>query len=93
MASEIEFRSSKLFNSTLINRCFRELFYSDNEPEGISEKGPLKIILEEYLLIPAKGGSTSKLKEWSDTIYFTHVLNAMFISGKLLDLRLNRQYE
>ena len=93
MVSEIEFRSSKLFKSDLINRCFRELFYSDNEPEGTSEKGLLKIILEEYLLIPAKGGSTSKLNEWSDTIYFTHVLNAMFISAKLLDLRLNRQYE
>lgn len=92
MVSEIEFRINQLFNTDPINKCFRELFYSTRGPEAISEKGPLKIILEEYLLIAAKGGSNAKLKEWSDTTYFTHVLNAMYISGKILDLKLSKQY-
>ena len=71
MASDTEFRINQLFNTDPINKCFRELFYSTKGPEAISEKGPLKIILEEYLLIAAKGGGIAKLNIhlWTCSFY------------------------
>ena len=83
---EQKFRDSpKLFKTELFRKCFRELF---DDPCGDSqtlEKEPLEIVLDDYLLIPGKGGSIGKLKEWSDVTYFTHVLNGIVISGKMLE--------
>jgi hypothetical protein len=61
------------------------LFESSYEDSVALEKGPLRIILDDYLLIPGKGGSKEKLKEWPDVTYFTHVLNGIVISGKILE--------
>ena len=93
ITGDIDVRSSRLFDSDLMNEGFRCLFYPHEYSEEPSEKGPLKIILEEYLLVPAKGGSTAALSGWSDMTYFTHVLNAMVISGKLLDYRIKKQFD
>jgi hypothetical protein len=93
MTIDIDVRSARLFESDLMNKGFQDLFYPHKYSEVPSEKGPLKIILEEYLLVPAKGGSAVALKDWSDMTYFTHVLNAMVISGKLLDYTIKKQYD
>ena len=77
--------SPKLFRTDLFSKCFRDLFESSYEDSIALEKGPLRIILDDYLLIPGKGGSKEKLKEWPDVTYFTHVLNGIVISGKTLE--------
>lgn len=92
MDSKIDVRNYRIFGSDLMDCCYRDLFYPGSRHEETTERGPLRVILEDYLIVPAKGGSTYKLKEWSDTTYFTHVLNSMVISGKLLDFKLTRQY-
>ena len=77
--------SPNLFKTPLFVSCFRDLFESSDEESVSLEKGPLKIILDDYLLIPGKGGSKERLKEWPDVTYFTHVLNGIVISGKILE--------
>ena len=92
MGIEINVRNFRIFDSELMNDCYKDLFYPRSRQEESTERGPLRVILEDYLVVPAKGGSANKLKEWSDTTYFTHVLNSMVISGKLLDFKLTKQY-
>ncbi len=93
ITDNVDVRPSRLFDSDLMNNGFRKLFYPHEYSVYPSEKGPLKIILEEYLLVPAKGGSTAPLSDWPDMTYFTHVLNAMVISGKLLDYGFKKHFD
>ena len=77
--------SPNLFKTDLFLKCFRDLFENHCEESVSLEKGPLQIILDDYLLVPGKGGSKERLKEWPDVTYFTHVLNGIVISGKILE--------
>jgi len=86
MSFNADFTEHKLFSCELMTTCYRDLFSKSQEKsEVISERGILTVILEEFLLVPAKGGSSKAFVEWPDMTYFTHVLNALVISGKLLD--------
>lgn len=93
ITTQIDVRPYRLFDSDLMIYAFHDLFYPLGDSDEPSEKGPLRIILEDYLLIPAKGGSNAPLNSWSDMTYFTHVLNAMVISGNLLERRFKRQFD
>lgn len=93
MTINIEFRSSNLFNSEIFIKCYRDLFYKSNgNPEIVPEKGPISWLIDEFLIVPAKGGSKKILSEWPDVTYLTHVLNGMVISGKLLDTLISGFY-
>lgn len=82
MHSNVNYRpnSGNIFSTEIFSICFNYLF----ENEGI-EKGIISHLIDDYLLTPAKGGSSEKFSEWSDTTYLIHVLNGMVISGKLLE--------
>lgn len=85
MNFKTEVRINRLFRTEAFLNSFKDLFFrGDNETDSV-EIGPLAFILDEYLLIPAKGGSSEKLEKWPDVTYFTHVLNGMVISGKILE--------
>ena len=94
MTINITFRDSPtLFNSEILTKCYRDLFYrSDESLEIVPERGPISALLEDFTIVPAKGGSNKKFREWPDVTYLTHVLNGMTLSGKLLDLRLSKLY-
>jgi hypothetical protein len=70
---------NKMFRTNLFIRTFRELF--NVTPRN--EIGPLAIILRNYPLTIAKGGS--KHKEFPDQTYFTHIVNGLVLGGRMLE--------
>jgi len=93
MTINIEFRFRNLFNSEILNKCYRDLFYKSNgNPEIVPEKGPVSWLIDDFIIVPAKGGSEKILREWPDVTYLTHVLNGLVLSGKLFDLRISSLY-
>lgn len=90
MEENIDIRFSKIFKTELFNKCFQELF-SPKENKGdlpfneYPVRGIMTNIIEDYTIIPAKGGSSGVLREYSDITYFVHVLNASVLGGKFLE--------
>lgn len=79
-------RPNKIFSSQIFMKCFEDLFVrGESDFAEELDMGILSHIIEKYPLVPAKGGDTGKLMEWSDTTYLVHVLNGMIISGKILE--------
>ncbi|MEM0134266.1 MAG: hypothetical protein QXU18_03445 [Thermoplasmatales archaeon] len=90
MVYKVDYRDEQLlFTNRELRDSFRALYCPIKQTETMEEKGPLRIILEnkEYFLSPAKGGSSDPLKKWPDVTYFTHILNAMVIGGKIFEAK------
>ena len=59
--------SPNLFKTDPFLKCFRDLFENHCEESVSLEKGPLQIILDDYLLVPGKGGSVlNRVKRRTD---------------------------
>ncbi|MCJ7618016.1 MAG: hypothetical protein MUO43_15915, partial [Desulfobacterales bacterium] len=65
----MDIRVDKMFITNLFIRTFRELFNVTPRSEAGDPVGPLALILRNYPLAIAKGGS--KHKEFPDQTYFT----------------------
>jgi hypothetical protein len=74
---------NKMFRTNLFIRTFRELFNVTPRSEAGDPVGPLAIILRNYPLAIAKGGS--KHKEFPDQTYFTHIVNGLVLGGRMLE--------
>src|SRR5660397_201260 len=74
---------NKMFRTNLFIRTFRELFNVTPRNEAGDPIGPLAIILRNYPLTIAKGGS--KHKEFPDQTYFTHIVNGLVLGGRMLE--------
>ncbi|MBE0524127.1 MAG: hypothetical protein IBX40_07335 [Methanosarcinales archaeon] len=74
---------NKMFRTNLFIRTFRELFNVTPRREAGDPVGPLAIILRNYPLAIAKGGS--KHKEFPDQTYFTHIVNGLVLGGRMLE--------
>jgi len=88
--SMIEIRPRGIFSLAPFGEAYRELFELRQQDE-VSKKivqGPLTYILNNYTIKTAKGGSNPPYSSWSDQTYFTHVINGLVISGKMLESRL-----
>lgn len=79
-----KFRTKDVFLSSLFRVSFSDLFHRSSDSTSASEEGIMAAIHSRGI-VPAKGGSRKPLNEWSDMTYFTHVLNAMVISGRFLE--------
>lgn len=79
-----EFRSKNIFVSNVFRESFSDLFHRSADISSTSEEGIMTAIHSRGI-IPAKGGSRKPLNAWSDMTYFTHVLNAMVVSGRFLE--------
>ncbi|MBU4222476.1 MAG: hypothetical protein KKA10_12850 [Euryarchaeota archaeon] len=81
---------SKMFRTKLFIITFRELFNVTPRSEAGDPVGPLAIILRNYPLAIAKGGS--KHKEFSDQTYFMHIVNGLVLGGRMLENELLNIY-
>lgn len=82
--------ASKMFRTKLFRITFRELFNVTPRSEAGDPVGPLAIILRNYPLAIAKGGS--KHKEFPDQTYFTHIVNGLVLGGRMLENELLNIY-
>ena len=74
---------NKMFRTNLFIRTFIELFNVTLRSEAGDPVGPLAIILRNYPLTIANGGS--KHKEFPDQTYFTHIVNGLVLGGRMLE--------
>ncbi len=74
---------NKIFRTNLFIRTFRELFNVTPRSATGVPVGPLAIILRNYTLAIAKGGS--RHKEFPDQTYFTHIVNGLVLGGRMLE--------
>lgn len=81
---------NKMFRTKLFRIIFRELFNVTPRSEAGDPVGPLAIILRNYPLAIAKGGS--KHKEFPDQTYFTHIVNGLVLGGRMLENELLNIY-
>ncbi|WP_393971566.1 hypothetical protein OXIME_000133 [Oxyplasma meridianum] len=92
MYIKTDYRDDQLFKTSYFSEAFRDLFYPRGlEDENKLERGPLTVILEDFPLVPAKGGGAKEFIGWPDITYFVHVLNAMVVSGKILEYKVTKQ--
>jgi hypothetical protein len=81
---------SKLFQTKLFNNAFDDLFYVNGQGNSTMDEGILTYILKNNSMSPAKGGSIQGIREWSDTTYFSHVINGMAIAGRVMENRIGK---
>lgn len=78
-----------IFETPLFRDAFEDLFKRGQE-DSILDDGIITYVLKNHSITPAKGGSTESLREWSDTTYFSHVINGMAIAGRLLEHKIKK---
>ncbi len=81
---------NRMFRTDLFIRTFRELFKVTPRSTAGDPVGPLAIILRNYPLAIAKGGS--RHKEFPDQTYFTHIVNGLVLGGRMLENELLNIY-
>jgi len=82
--------SGNLFRTNLFKGAFEDLFSINGAENSTLDEGIITYILKNHAITPAKGGTTQTLSEWSDTTYFSHVINGMAIAGRLLEKKIEK---
>lgn len=75
--------SHHTFTNDTFENCFKCLFETEDQ-----RNGPLTQILQNYIMVPAKGGSFEKFSDYYDMPYFVHVLNACIVAGRVFETKM-----